>query len=255
MAEIDYAEGSSVWQQLRVRDLDGIERFYQEVLGLRLEWEGGSGRLVTDEGELVAGVLVDPGFADEEVGWRVFLGVQDLDSVIARAVSLGCEPVSESAPLQRAGEHAVLRDPFGARFALARLERGEAVVPSGSLGRFAMVDPTNHDLEAQVAFQDALFPGGVHDEIVPHDVVFFRAADGTLLRGSYALPEETIGVIPPHWLPWFNVEDDARAAQSAEQAGGRVNTRDNHSRFGDWAVVVDPQGGEFKVLERDPDFA
>lgn len=245
----DYPIGASVWQELRVRSVDGLAEFYRAVLGIELRMDGDRGYLETSAGDRVAGVLVDAGLPDAGVGWHVYLGADHLADAVARAVAAGATVVRQDEPLLIDARSAWLTDPFGAPFGLAVPEPGQAVPVSTDLGRLVLVDPTNHDLEAQVAFQQALFPSNSHDAIEPHEVVFFRDADGLALRGSYEVAEEVREFLPPHWLPWFAVADQVAAVDAAAAAGGTVNTRDNVNRFGTWGVVVDPAGGVFKTLQ------
>ncbi|MFC6234682.1 VOC family protein, partial [Leucobacter soli] len=168
---------------------------------------------------------------------------------VARATAAGATVVRTAEPMLIEGEATWLLDPFGAPFGLAVPAPGQAVPVSTELGRMSLVDPTNHDLEAQIAFQQALFPSDAHDPIVPHEVCFFRNAEGLALRGSYEVAEEVRPFLPPHWLPWFSVADQSAAIDAAAAAGGTVNTRDNVNGFGTWGVVVDPGGGVFKALQ------
>lgn len=248
MTVVDYPVGASVWQELRVRSLDGLAEFYRQVLGLDLEVDGANGRLARD-GRTVAGVLVDPHLPDAEVGWQVFLGADDLDAVVSRAVSAGARVLRADEPILVSGRAARLQDPFGATFGAAELAAGSAVPVSSELGFLSLVDPTNHDLAAQIEFQQALFPENTHDQPQEHEVCFFRNADGLALRGSYEVEEPVRPFLPPHWLPWFNVSDQAAAVAAAAASGGAVNTQDNVNTFGTWGVVVDPQGGVFKALQ------
>lgn len=248
MTTIDFPIGASVWQELRVRGTAGLADFYRAVLGLELVLDGDRGFLERD-GERVAGVRVDPGLADDELGWIVFLGADDLDAAVGRALAAGASLAREDEAILIPGRAARLVDPFGAPFGLATPEPGAAVPPSVALGRLALVDPTNHDIAAQVAFQQALFPDSTPEEIAPHDVCFFRDAEGRALRGSFEVEEPARPFLPPHWLPWFSVADQTAAVEAAAAAGGTVNTRDNVSRFGTWGVVVDPAGGVLKLLQ------
>ncbi|GAA1779363.1 VOC family protein [Leucobacter iarius] len=253
-AAVDYPVGASVWQELRVRSAEGLADFYAAVLGLELRLEpAGNGRAtgtLSRDGAIAAGVLVDPGLPAAEIGWQVFLGTEpDLDAAVARAVAAGAAVLRDPEPMLAPGRAVRLSDPFGAPFGLAVPAPGRAIPPTTRLGFLALVDPTNHDLDAEVAFQRALFPDSVHDPVVPHDVCFFRDADGLALRGSFEVAEEARPFLPPHWLPWFSVADQAAAVDAAAATGGTVNTRDNTSSFGVWGVVVDPGGGVFKTLQ------
>ncbi|GAA1062056.1 VOC family protein [Agromyces bracchium] len=247
----DYPVGTTVWQELEARSADGLADFYDAVLGWRLELDGDRG-LFTRNGDVVAGVRIDPALDDGRIGWRCYLGADDLDAAVARAVAAGAVVQTRDKRIGIPGRAIELTDPFGAWFGLAEPDAGHAVIPSTELGRMSLVDPTNHDLGAEIRFQHALFPGQ-RVEALDHGIHFFRDEEGRALRGSYEVAEEARAFLPPHWLPWFNVVDQQRATEIAVERGGRVNTVDNELSFGLWGVVVDPAGGEFKVLQLTTD--
>ncbi|MGO1543308.1 MAG: VOC family protein [Gulosibacter sp.] len=244
----DYLIGSTVWTELEVREIDGIEEFYLNVLGWTLDLDdaAGDGYFLLD-GQQIAGIRVRPDASEDELGWRAYLGAENLDAAIDRAVNAGAV-VDTSRSLLIEGTAAVLVDPFGAKFGLAELPQGAAVPQSTTLGNLVLVDPTNHDLTTQIEFQDALFPGNELDRL-DSGINIFRDEVGNALRGAYEVAEDARAFLPPHWLPWFSVADQKVATDLALTNGGRVNTVDNELSFGVWGVVVDPQGGEFKVLE------
>lgn len=244
---MDYPIGSTVWSVLQVRALEGLDAFYNAVLGWELVRDGET-YFFDNHGVHVAEVVVNEHLADDQIGWICFLGTDDLDATIARAQNLGCRLVDGERKIAANGDAAELIDPFGVRFGLAALVEGEFVVQSTEVGRLVLVDPTNHNAETQIKFQLALFPGDTVDHMDEH-INILRNADGLALRGAYGLDEELREVIPPHWLPWFSVTDQTVAVEAAAAHGGRVNTRDNVLSFGLWGVVVDPQGGEFKTLQ------
>lgn len=247
MTAPDYPIGTTVWQELEAPDAAGLAEFYEAVLGWRLELDGDRGRF-TKDGDLVAGLALAPDLPSERIGWRCYLGADDLDAAVARAVAAGATVQTADKRIGIPGHASELTDPFGAWFGLAQPDAGSAVIPSTALGRLSLVDPTNHDLRSEIAFQDALFPGQTVDAL-DHGIHFFRDAEGRALRGSYEVEEAARDFLPPHWLPWFNVTDQRQATVIAGEHGGRANTVDNELSFGFWGVVVDPAGGEFKVLQ------
>ncbi|WP_020501688.1 VOC family protein [Sciscionella marina] len=247
----DYPIGTTVWQELEVRRAEGLAEFYRAVLGWELELDGARGRFLL-EGELVAGLVVRPELPAAQTGWRAYLGAEDLDAATSRAVAAGAVLQDRDKPLGVPGKAVELTDPFGAWFGLAEPEPGAAVPPAPAIGRWAFVDPSNFDMTTEVAFQEALFPGQTVDSS-EGSITIFRDANGLALRGSYEIHEEVRAVLPPHWLPWISVLDQAKATEIAAAHGGRVNTVDNVLSFAVWGVVADPQGAEFKVLQMTKD--
>ncbi|GAA1425892.1 VOC family protein [Agrococcus citreus] len=247
-----YPIGTTVWQELRVASDSGLAAFYRAVLDWELELEGDRGRFRAADGEVVAGLQLVEDLAPDAAGWIAFLGAGDLAADVQRAVEAGATVMEEGVRLAVPGDAVLLHDPFGAVFGIAELPAGSGTVPSGALGHLSMVDPTNHDLAAQIEFQLALFPGAAV-EALDHGIHFVRDAAGNVLRGAYEVAPEARAFLPPHWLPWFNVVDQGAAVEAAAVSGGRINTRDNELSFGIWGVVVDPAGGEFKALQLSRD--
>ncbi|MFD1210484.1 VOC family protein [Arthrobacter sp. GCM10027362] len=245
-----YSAGATVWQELTASSADGLDGFYRQVLGWDLLLDGDTG-VFTLDGVPVAGLRIDPAAGPAEAGWKVFLGTGDVPGAVERAVAAGAVVVQDQVALAGvAGSAVVLREPEGPLFGIASVAPEEASVPSPEPGRLALVDVMSHDLPAATAFQQALFPqNGI--EHVEDELSIFRDAQGAPLRGVNAIHEEMKAVLPPHWLAWFVVADQAKAAETALAAGGGVNVQDQPIAFGRWAVVTDPSGAAFKALELD----
>ena len=242
--------GTSVWQELTVATTDGLAEFYQRILGWELVVDGDTG-LFTLDGIPVAGLRVNPSAEPAATGWLVYLGADDVDAAVARAVAAGASIVdSKAAVPTQAGIAAILRDPEGPLFGIAAVDAVNVSAPSAEIGRMALVDIMSHDLAAATEFQAALFPLNslVH---VEDELSIFRDEQARPLRGVNAIHDEAKAFLPPHWLAWFVVADQAEAAAAAIAAGGGVNVQDQPIAFGRWAVLTDPSGAAFKALELD----
>lgn len=247
MSTIDYPIGSTVWSILQVRSLDGIEEFYKSVLNWDLK-RGETSFFIAQDGTTVAELVVDPSLEDSAIGWLCFIGVAELEETVTRALNAGAQMVNPSRSIGTNAQAAEMMDPFGVRFGFALMAPGTYTPQSSSVGHLVLVDPTNHNAKEQIEFHLSLFIDESVDHM-DHHINIIRNSDGLALRGAYALDEELREIIPPHWLPWFSVANQAIAVENAEAHGGRINTRDNELSFGLWGVVVDPQGGEFKTLQ------
>jgi hypothetical protein len=56
---------------------------------------------------------------------------------------------------------------------------------------------------------------------------------------------------PAHWLVYFGVADTPAAVAAAEHGGGSVLIPMMDSPFGRLAVLTDPTGATFSVIETD----
>ncbi|CAA9325924.1 MAG: FIG01326450: Putative hydroxylase [uncultured Nocardioidaceae bacterium] len=117
-----YEAGSPTHFELHTRAFDASVRFYREVFGWGehvVDVPGFRYATYADMSEPRAGIMDDAatGLAEQEPHWAVYLGADDVDATVGRAVSLGATVVTapEDTPY---GRLAVLRDPTGAEFRL-----------------------------------------------------------------------------------------------------------------------------------------
>ena len=114
--------GSPVHFELHTRAFDAAVAFYRAVFGWGdhlVEAPGFRYATYADMSRPRAGIMDDAtaGMPEEEPRWAVYLGADDADATVERAVSLGATlaMAPEDTPY---GRLAVLRDPTGAEFRL-----------------------------------------------------------------------------------------------------------------------------------------
>jgi predicted enzyme related to lactoylglutathione lyase len=121
------AEGVFVWDELGTNDVDGAQRFYEEVFG----W------VTTDMGEDFGGYRIfdRPGrtgrghaglmkLEDTSIPpmWTPYVGVDDTDGCCAKAQELGAATIVEPMDIPGVGRFAILKDPQGAVFGIIKGE-------------------------------------------------------------------------------------------------------------------------------------
>jgi predicted enzyme related to lactoylglutathione lyase len=60
--------------------------------------------------------------------------------------------------------------------------------------------------------------------------------------------------IPPHWMPYFAVDDADATAARAPELGGNTNVPPNDIPPGRIAVLSDPAGAHFSIIQPNPSF-
>jgi uncharacterized protein len=122
-SELVNEKGAPIWNELSTRDPDGAKRFYGAVFGWEgndLEMEGG--RTYTEwlvDGERVGGMFDMRGHVPDQVPphWLAYFGSVDTDEAVAKVKELGGEVLVGPFDIEP-GRLAVVKDPFGASFAL-----------------------------------------------------------------------------------------------------------------------------------------
>ena len=118
------AEGVFVWDELGTTDVDGAQRFYEEVFGWSTSDAGPEygGYRIFNRGETgIAGLMALP---DSSIPphWQPYVAVDDPDATTAAAKELGGSALMEPMDVPKVGRIGVLRDPQGATFGIIKPE-------------------------------------------------------------------------------------------------------------------------------------
>jgi predicted enzyme related to lactoylglutathione lyase len=116
------SEGVFVWDELLTTDVDGAQRFYEQVFGWTTSDMGPEygGYRIFNRGETgVAGLMGAP---HESIPphWQPYIAVEDTDGTVAKAIELGGATILEPMDVPEVGRLAVLHDPQGAAFGIIR---------------------------------------------------------------------------------------------------------------------------------------
>ena len=152
-----------------------------------------------------------------------------------------------------AGRAALLQDPAGAAvFVWEANERAGAEVVNEP-GALCWNDLMTRDVAKATAFYaDAFGWELARVEGAPDDRHSIHAG-GTLNGGIAGIPEAAGPELPSYWLACFAVDDVPASHADAEAAGGRQLTGVLDLPGGRFAVVADPQGAAFGIVDGDMD--
>jgi predicted enzyme related to lactoylglutathione lyase len=226
--------------QLRTTDLAAARAFYAEVLGA--DFWGGEISLVPLP-ERAAAMGAPP-------NWLGHLGVADVDASLARMVAAGGQPLG---PLQRnaagASALAVLRDPFGAVFALG----SDGVMPTRDLVALHVLN--TEDNARAFALYAELFgwtptgAGRLGGDLGRHQM--FAWDDSGRSVGVVTDGARAPG-IHPQWMFCFRVTDLAAASARVRALGGHVLPPQPTAAGDLVSACDDPQGAAFGLYQATP---
>jgi predicted enzyme related to lactoylglutathione lyase len=116
------SEGVFVWDELATSDVDGAQRFYEDVFGWTTSDMGSDygGYRIFNRGETgIAGLMSVP---DGSIPphWQPYIAVEDPDRTAARAAELGGTALMEPMDVPDVGRITVLSDPQGATFGIIK---------------------------------------------------------------------------------------------------------------------------------------
>ncbi|MCX4734265.1 VOC family protein [Streptomyces sp. NBC_01363] len=253
LGRIRPVNGAPCWVSLMARDLHAAQAFYTDVMG----WEfiastlGSNFCVAMAHGRPVAGIgCCSSAATSPPAVWTPYFAVDDADETADRVRERGATLAVGPVKLGE-GRAAMAADRDGAVFGF-----WEGTALAWSVGQGSA--PARLDLQTRHAFEAAIFyaevfgwaepPGGCTvDYAQEHVRVTLEGRTVATLRGG-GIETAADPRIRPRWNVDFRVEDSARAAATAIDAGGEsslVPARDGPSK--DSFIIRDPDGALFTV--------
>ncbi len=237
--------GRPVWVDLATPDPDAAARFYAGLFGWTVEASATpAGRYVIGsvaQGP-VAGMMA-PDHPGIPPSWTVLFGVDDIEGVCARAAAVGATVLQPPMAIPGGDRIAILADPAGAVVGLMDSAQAMAWGVRGAVG---WVETQTRDLAASRAFYPALFGWTIVAGAGGYEV-FHR--DGEPVAGQMATPPGVPADVPSLWLVYFTVPDVEATVALAARAGGAVLLAPMIVGDMRFAVLADPAGAAFGVLQ------
>jgi len=252
-----HAAGTFCWPELSTTDVPAAKKFYSTLFG----WEPDDmpipqGGLYTmlKLGSQDVGAMCTIQEAQRTAGvpphWMSYVAVTNADETARKAASLGGSVIMQPFDVMDAGRMAVIQDPTGAIFSIWQAKAHPGATRINELGALVWTELYTRDPEKASAFYAALFGWRPKpwDGPTPYTVFNFAGED-RMAAGMLLMPEEMKGV-PPHWLPYFQVEDTDKFVARARELGGNVIAPPmDIPKVGRLAIIGDPQGAAFAVIK------
>lgn len=247
--------GKVIWAELVTPNRSEAERFYGGLFGWTFKEQSSSNGhyvLASSNGEPVAGLIHHP-FHEGARGqpyWLPFVAVQNVDAAGRMAVDGGGKIIVAPHTYAARGRQAVLADPQGAPFAVIASFSGDTPDYLAENGTWIWSSLLTRNLDAGIAFYQSLFGYEVFDlhsdDGLQHAVL---ATDNFARASVNALPMDALRR-QSHWLNFIRVADATAAATRAVALGGSVLVAPRVDRHGgEFAVIADPAGAPFGVME------
>ena len=244
-----WPSGVPCWAEVDVGDLAQSEAFYAAVLGWTFTDRGAGDHhdaVAWHAGRPAAG-LGSTGAAAPSA-WTLFFATEDADAAAARVEELGGTLLHGPEGAGEAGRLFVAVDLGGAVFGGWEYDAHIGAGVVNEPGALVWADSASADPGQSRTFYRGLF--GFRYESIPEagpEYTTFHGEDPFPLGGIGSAGDEL-----PHWLVYFGVTDAQAAVDAAVRAGGAVARDLRDSPYGRSAVLLDPAGARFAVIETDP---
>jgi hypothetical protein len=248
-----YPDGVFSWVDLGTTDTGGAKAFYGGLFGWSfVDIPTDSGvvyNMAQIEGYNVAGLgPQDPGMQEQGIPpfWSAYIKHDDVDAIAAKAGEAGGTVFLPPFDVMDSGRMTMIQDPTGAVFGVWQPKQHIGAQLVNIPNTLGWNELQTNDLDAAREFYGAVF-GWTYDV----DATGYVACkvDERTQTGMMKIQEEW-GPVPPNWTNYFLVADIETSAAKVKELGGTLMVPPTPAgEVGTFAVVQDPQGAVFSIIE------
>ena len=248
-----HAPGTFSWADVTTTDQDAAKRFYTGLFG----WDAddrpvGDGiyySMMELGGRDVAAISPQQP-QQREAGvpsmWNNYVTVESADAAADRANELGATVHAPPFDVMEVGRMAVIQDPQGAFFMVweARTNIGAQLV--NAPGALAWNELASPDPGVSADFYGSLF-GWTFNEMENSPTPYLIITNGERANGGIReLGDEPV---PPHWMPYFGIDDIDSGLARTKELGGTVLSGPVDIGIAKIGVIRDPQGAVLAIYD------
>jgi uncharacterized protein len=244
-----------VWVDLASDDPLASHAFYGALFG----WDvvvsddpqyGGYGIAQLD-GRPVAGIGGKQA-PDAPTAWSVYIGTPDADATARAVAEAGGTVVVPPFPVGDQGRIAVFQDPSGAFASVWQPLAMRGFEASGP-NAYGWAELNARGFDRAAAFYATVFGWTTSGTPLPDGNVYheFRL-DGESVAGGLEMNPAVPPEVPGYWMPYFEVADLDASFRTAIEAEGRAMVPPLPYPGGRFAILSDPQGAAFGLIELAP---
>lgn len=243
--------GSPCWFDLTTSDPERARAFYERLFGWTYDVSGpelGHYAMAKKDDRYAAGIGPQPPDASWPVAWSVYFNVADIEATLERVKAAGGKPAMPPMDVADQGRISMAVDPTGAVFGLwqPKKHRGAQVVAEP--GAMAWSEVATRDAKKAADFYTRVF-GLEAQKMEGMEYFTLHDSKGEPACGVLQMNEQWPQEIPPHWMPYFAVENTDESTTMVKEFGGEVRVKPFDSPYGRISVVSDPAGAVFSVVQ------
>ena len=240
------------WVDLSSSDPEASREFYTRLLGWDIQVspdpQYGGYAMATDAGVGVAGIgpKMDP---NAPTAWALYIGTDDAAALAKRVTDNGGKVVVAPFDVGDQGKMAVFQDPAGA-FISAWQATGMRGFVSHQPGAFDWGELNARNVASVLPFYEKVFGWQVLTREAAQGQAPYNEfrLDGENILGAWEMNPMVPDNVPAYWQVYFKVGDVDGAYALALQLGARELVAPQDMTDGRFAIVMDPQGASFGLL-------
>ena len=242
------------WVDLSSSDPEASRKFYSSLFGWDIQVspdpQYGGYSMAEDAGVGLAGIgpKMDP---NAPTAWSLYIGTDDAAALAQRISDNGGKVVMAPFDVGDQGKMAVFQDPAGA-FISCWQAAGMRGFVSHQTGAFDWGELNARGVENVLPFYEKVFgwqvrTGRVSDGQTEPPYHEFQI-DGESVLGAWEMSPMVPADVPAYWQIYFKVDDVDESFQLARALGATELVAPQDMTDGRFAILMDPQGASFGLL-------
>jgi hypothetical protein len=245
--------GAPNWVDLSTPDIKTATQFYRDLLGWTITPESspmGDYYMGSIDGHQVGGMMqAGPDQEGLPAIWTVFFHVQDVDATVERVLAAGGRVLEPPFDLP-AARVAIAADPIGAMFGIISGDAAAGPWLTDEPGSVCWVELMSRDPAAAETFYAAVFDWKAETQEADHWFYTTFLRDGDPVAGMMLMPDMVPAEAPSYWGAYFAVADCKATEELAVSLGATVDVPTMPIEPGSFAVLTDPTGAMFQIMQR-----
>jgi len=243
--------GAPTWLDLSTSDVEATVDFYSGLLGWTVTRRPSpfGTYAIGAIGEVEVGGMMEPVPVEGMPAvWTVFFAVSDVDASVATIQRIGGSVLQPAFDLTDA-RIAVVADPTGAMLGLLSGTPAQSHYLDQRPGTMRWVELLTRDPAAAETFYAEVFGWKAETSEGEGTSYTIFTLDGDAVAGMMLMPAEVPAEVPAYWSAYYLVDDAAATAARATELGGTVIVAPTEIDGDRFAILEDPQGAVFGVLQ------
>lgn len=251
-----YQAGMPSWTDLATSDEAAALEFYSGLFG----WEdepnpAGEGMVYHMQklgDDYVAAITAQqPHEAQQGIPphWNTYITVDDLEAAVGKVAAAGGQVFAEPFDVMDAGRMAAIADPTGAAVNLWQAKQHAGAAVRNEAGAIAWSELSTTDVDQAGAFFAELFGLDVVKMPGTEGMTYTMLQMGEMPVAGLLQITPEMGEMPPSWMTYFQVDDIDTGVARAVELGGQSPMPAMDGPGLRFAVVIDPQGAIFGLMQ------
>jgi predicted enzyme related to lactoylglutathione lyase len=251
----EFKPGTFCWVELATTDSNAAKTFYTQLFGWTYVDNQVSPDMVytmaqLDGKDVGALYQMTPDMRAQGIppNWMSYVSVANADETTEKAKANGATVLNGPFDVFTHGRMAVIQDPTGAVFSIWQPGTHKGAQLYNVPNTFSWNELATRDSKKAGDFYSSVFGWTKNTQSYGMEYTIFENG-GRGNGGMFQITPE-MGNLPPHWLPYFTVDDCDAKAQKASSLGATVmKPPDDIPGVGRFAILKDPQGAAFAIIK------